>query len=107
MANKTSPELEACLKEKQDLENTRKKEQDDFSNDMQDASVVQADGSNQQAELKNAIDDYVSTMKEWNELKVSFMLLTKQYNELSAQLGPLSVRYKGCKDAIAAAAAKK
>jgi uncharacterized protein (DUF3084 family) len=102
-----SPELEQCIKEKEALEQQRRETQDKFSNDMADASVVQGDSQNQQSELKNAIDDFVATRKEWIELQTKLSILTAEFNALDAQIGPLTVKQNGCKAAIAAMPKKK
>lgn len=98
----TSPELVACIKEKEALEKKRQLTQDEFSNDMQDASVVQGDSQNQTSELKNALDDFVNTRKEWIELKVQVDTLKRTYKLLQSLSKAVSVKYKGCQAAIAA-----
>ena len=102
MEQRTSPELEQCIKNKEALEQQRKETSDKFSNDMADASVVQGDAQSQQSELKNALEDFVNTRKEFIELKMKFSTLTAEYNALDAQRGPLLVKQNGCKAAIAA-----
>ena len=97
-----SPELEQCIKQKEALEQQRRETQDKFSNDMADASVVQGDSQNQQSELKNILDDFVATKKEWTEMQTKFNTLTMEFKFIDNFIGPLRVKQNGCKAAIAA-----
>lgn len=107
MENPNSPELEQCNADLVNITKTRDQMQDKFSNDMQDASVVQGDASSQQSELKNMLEDFINTRKEWIEVKTKINVLTAQYNHFESLIGGLRVRYKGCMDAIEAAAKAK
>lgn len=102
----TSPELEKCLKEKEVLEQKSKDTEDEISTDQNDAYIVQSDAGNQQSELKNILEEFTKTQKEWTEFKTQFDVLTGEYNGLVAQAGPLSFRYKACQAAVASAQQK-